>query len=159
MLSNKPTISSRTIYHQNRAIRQKDRSSSGGVGSEDFGCKLYHGLSLCNILMPASPTPPPPKAVYWLWIFFSSSFILCWRWLIPPSFPPENQANPLKFSDPKAIKWLVPEKFTNLFRSHWCQVIDSCPWIDFRRKMVYDCPVRRMQGKSSVYIHCEAAMN
>lgn len=32
---------------------------------------------------------------------------------------------------------------TNLFRRHWRQMIDSCPWIDFWRKMVYDCPIKK----------------
>lgn len=39
---------------------------------------------------------------------------------------------------------------TNLFRREWRKMIDSCPWIDFRRKMVYDCPVCKKNRSSSV---------
>ena len=39
---------------------------------------------------------------------------------------------------------------TNLFRREWRQMIDSCPWIDFRRKMVYDCPMWKKNKSSRV---------
>ena len=51
------------------------------------------------------PSPHPPSEVNWQSVFYSPSFKLCWRRLIPPppSFTPEKPCDPLKILPPLKI--------------------------------------------------------
>ena len=60
----------------------KDQTLSPvGEGSEDF-CRV----TIKWIWSPPPPRlpTPPPMAVYWKSIFYTTPFVLCWRRLIPP---------------------------------------------------------------------------